>query len=421
MALFALVDCNNFYVSCECVFQPKLEGRPVLVLSNNDGCAVARSAEAKALGIKMGTPAFQIKDLIRREKIVLCSSNYTLYGDMSARVDAALQTFAPRVENYSIDESFLGLADLPAGADVIALGRQMRATVRRWTGIPVCVGIGTTKTLAKLANHLAKVHPGFAGVADLRRPDVQAFLAQTAVREVWGIGPAYVERLAGLGVRTVAELAGLTPTVAREALTVVGQRTVLELNGISCIPLELAPPPKKVTAVTRSFGKPVTTFPGMQEAVSFYAARAGEKLRRAGQAAGHLTVFMHTNRFNDDPRRSASGAIRLLDPTNDSRALIAAALDVARAIWRDGYRYSKAGIICNDLSATGAGQGSLFAPAGRTADPRLMAAMDSLNKRMGRGTVFPAATGIRRSWAIRAEHHSPHYTTRWADLPLARA
>jgi DNA polymerase V len=421
VALFALVDCNNFYVSCERVFQPRLEGRPVIVLSNNDGCAVARSAEAKALGIKMGTPAFQIKDLIRRERVVVLSSNYALYGDMSGRVDAVLQTFAPRVENYSIDESFLDIDDLPAGVGAAALGHEMRATVRRWTGIPTCVGIGSTKTRAKLANHLAKIHPAFGGVCDLRDPAAQALLATTAVGEVWGVGRAYVERLALHGVTTAAELAALDPSLVRELLTVVGLRTVMELRGQSCVELELAPPAKKATAVTRSFGRPVTTLDGMREAVAFYATRAGEKLRGAGQTAGHMTVFMHTNRFNDDPRRSASATMRMIDPTNDTRELVAHAVRIAESIWRDGFRYSKAGIILNDLAAEGAAQASLFAVPTRLRDPRLMAAMDGLNQRMGRGTVFPAAAGVGRAWRLRAEHHTPRYTTRWSDLPSARA
>lgn len=417
MSLYALVDCNNFYVSCERVFQPELEGRPVIVLSNNDGCAVARSAEAKALGIKMGTPAFKIKDLIRREGVVVRSSNYALYGDMSARVDAVLGMFAPRVENYSIDESFLDLADLPAGTDVIGLGREIRARVRRWTGIPVCVGIGPTKTLSKLANHIAKTRPAFFGVCDLRDAVAQAHLAEVSVGEVWGIGPAYVERLAGLGIASVAEFAALDPAVAREVLTVVGQRTVLELNGIACIPLELEPPPKKVTAVTRSFGRSVTTLTEMREAVAFYAARAAEKLRRAGQATGHLSVFMHTNRFNGDPSRSASGAVSFPEATNDTGELVSGALRIAEAIWRDGFRYSKAGVITTDLVPAGAGQSSLFVDARR--DPRLMLAMDRINAKMGRGTVYPAATGTHRKWFLKADYHSPRYTTRWADLPRA--
>lgn len=416
MPTFALVDCNNFYVSCERVFQPKLEGVPVLVLSNNDGCAIARSAEVKALGVKMGEPYFKLRPLIREHRIQIRSSNYALYGDMSARVDSVLADFAATIENYSIDESFLDLTSMPG--DLVAYGREVRATVKRWTGIPTCVGIGPTKTLAKLANAIAKDRPDMAGVCDLRLPEARAALLPTmSAGKVWGIGPAYVERLRAMGIATAADLAAMEPPLARELLTVVGQRTVLELRGVACISLELEPPPKKVTAVTRSFGKAVTTLAEMREAVSFYATRAGEKLRRAGQAAGHMSVFMHTNRFNDDPRRSASGAVRFAEPTNDTTALVAGALRVAKAIWRDGFRYSKAGVILTDLTAAGRGQAALFTEDRR--DPRLMLAMDRINQKMGRGTLFPAAAGTHRKWFLKAEHHSPRYTTRWEDLPRA--
>jgi DNA polymerase V len=418
--IYALVDCNNFYVSCERVFQPQLEGVPVIVLSNNDGCAIARSAEVKALGVKMGEPYFKLKPLIRQHRIQIRSSNYALYGDMSARVDSVLADFAPTLENYSIDESFLDLTGMQG--DLEAYGREIRARVKRWTGIPTCVGIGPTKTLAKLANAIAKDHPDMAGVCDLQSPEARAkLLPSMKTAKVWGIGPAYVERLRLIGIETAADLAALEPTVARDMLTVMGQRTVLELRGLACIPLELEPPPKKVTAVTRSFGRPVTTLIEMREAVSFYATRAGEKLRRAGQAAGHMSVFMHTNRFNDDPRRSASGAVSFPEATNDTSELVARALRIAETIWRDGFRYSKAGIICNELTAACAGQQSLFAGTTRPRDPRLMRAMDGLNQKMGRGTVYPAAAGIVRRWSLKAQYHSPKFTTRWTELPVARA
>ncbi len=419
MPIYALVDCNNFYVSCERVFQPQLEGVPVIVLSNNDGCAIARSAEVKALGVKMGEPYFKLKPLIRQHRIQIRSSNYALYGDMSARVNSVLADFAPTLENYSIDESFLDLTGMRG--DLEAYGREMRATVKRWTGIPTCVGIGPTKTLAKLANAIAKDRADMAGVCDLRSPEARAaLLPSMKTAKVWGIGPAYVERLRLIGIETAADLAAMEPTAARDMLTVTGQRTVLELRGLACIPLELEPSPKKVTAVTRSFGRPVTTLIEMREAVSFYATRAGEKLRRAGQAAGHMSVFMHTNRFNDDPRRSASGAMSFPEATNDTSELVAGALRIAETIWRDGFRYSKAGIICNELTAACAGQRSLFAGT-RPRDPRLMTAMDGLNQRMGRGTVYPAAAGVIRRWSLKAEYHSPKFTTRWTELPVAKA
>ena len=418
MPTYALVDCNNFYVSCERVFQPQLEGVPVIVLSNNDGCTIARSAEVKALGVKMGEPFFKLKPLIKEHRIQIRSSNYALYGDMSARVDSVLADFAPTVENYSIDESFLDLTGM--AGDLVAYGRHVKATVKRWTGIPTCVGIGPTKTLAKLANAIAKDRHDMAGVCDLSTPEARAELLPTMpTGKGWGVGPAYVERLREIGITTAADLAAFEQTAARELITVVGQRTVLELRGVACIPLELEPPPKKVTAVTRSFGRAVTTLAEMREAVSFYATRAGEKLRRAGQATGHLSVFMHTNRFNDDPRRSASGALSFPEATNDTGELVSGALRIAEAIWRNGFRYSKAGVITTDLVPAGRGQASLLMNERR--DPRLMIAMDKLNGKMGRGTIFPAAAGTHRKWFLKAEHHSPRYTTRWSDVPSARA
>jgi DNA polymerase V len=295
LPLYALVDCNNFYVSCERLFNPKLEGRAVIVLSNNDGCAVSRSAEAKALGIKMGVPLFKIKDLVKSGKVTAFSSNYALYGDISARVDEALSQFSPRIENYSIDESFLDLSDLSPEIDQITFGRTIRATVLQWTGIPTCVGIASTKTLAKLANHIAKKTPAMRGVCHITPEISYELFEKIDVGEVWGIGGASLKQLNAIGVHTVHDLKNLDLKIARKLLTVVGERTVQELNGIPCSDLELEPKPKQATAVTRSFGKPITDYSDMEQAVSFYASRAGEKLRKANQECCHLSVFIRTN------------------------------------------------------------------------------------------------------------------------------
>ena len=415
--LYALVDCNNFYVSCERLFDPGLNARPVIVLSNNDGCAVSRSAEAKALGVKMGVPLFKIKELVKSGQVIARSSNYALYGDISARVDEVLSQFSPRIENYSIDESFLDLSDLPAGTDLALLGKTIRATVLQWTGIPTCVGMACTKTLAKLANHIAKKTPALGGVCHIGPHHNDDLFARIDAGEVWGIGGASLKQLNAIGVHTVLDLKRLDPKIARTLLTVVGEKTVRELNGIACSDLELDAKPKQATAVTRSFGKPVTHYREMEEAVSFYAARAGEKLRKAKQECCHLTVFIRTNVFNDDPKYSASRAIRLPLPSNDSRVLMDYARPVLKAIWRDGYRYAKAGIILNELVAEGEGQGHLFHTTSPPKNSAVMSVMDQLNKRMGRGTVFQAATGIKREWALRADYRSANYTTRWSDLP----
>lgn len=323
---FALIDCNNFYVSCERVFDRRLEGVSVLVLSNNDGCAIARSQEVKALGIKMGAPAFTLKDLIRQHGIRVFSSNYTLYGDMSRRVNAAIDTLCPDTEIYSIDETFLSLAGFP-GRDLVAMGQDLRATVARWTGIPTCVGIGPTKTLAKLGNAVAKKQLAFNGVCDLLDEAKRAAVLHAfPVEDVWGIGRATVMKLATLGITTAGGLCGLDLKRARSLGTVTLERTVLELRGMSCLALEEVAPQRKGMAVTRSFGRPVTSLDELREAVAAYATRAGEKLRQHGLVAGQLAAFFHTSPHRDGPHHHGQRSTRLVPMTSDTRELIGAAL-----------------------------------------------------------------------------------------------
>ena len=419
--LIALVDGNNFYVSCERVFDPSLEGRPAIVLSNNDGIVVARSEEAKALGIRMGEPFFRVRDLVRREDIRVFSSNYPLYADMSRRMNETLACFSPEVEVYSIDESFVGLGGFHR-RDLVAYAREIRATMKTWTGIPVAVGIGPTKTLAKLANRCAKKMPDFDGVCALTDPALWArILSMVPVAAVWGIGPAATLRLTRLGIQTAADLRAMPLELARRVLTVTGTRIVQELNGDSCLDLDLLPAPRKGTAVTRSFGRPVVAWTDMAEAVSVFATRAGEKLRAQGLAAAHLAVFMHTHRFNRDPTYANAQAATLVPATDDSRALVGAAVRTARAIWRDGFRYTKAGVILADLVPRANVAPDLFARDSGAHAARLMAAMDSLNARMGRNTVFPASAGVARPWKIKAERRSARYTTSFAELPNVAA
>ena len=419
--LVALVDGNNFYVSCERVFDPRLAGKPVIVLSNNDGCTVARSNEAKALGIRMGEPFFKIRDLARRHKVRVLSLNATLYGDMSRRVNETLANFSPDIEPYSIDESFVSLLGLEH-RDVTAYGQEMRATVRRWTGIPVCVGIGPTKTLAKLANHCAKKMPAFAGVCDLSDRALRARLfPMIAAHEVWGVGPAAMTKLTSLGIRTVADLCAMDRTLARQALTVVGGRIVQELHGQSCLSFETVPPARKGTAVTRSFGVPITTLDGMREAVSTFATRAAEKLRAQGQAAGHLQVFMRTNRYNGDPSYANAATVSFPVPTNDTRDLAQAAIRGAESIWKTGYRFSKAGVVLSDLVSAGQVSPDLFTADRLAQSARLMGAIDRINGRHGGDAIFLAGSGIARGWTHKSETRSPRYTTSFADLPRVRA
>jgi len=416
----ALIDCNNFYVSCERVFDPKLEGVPVLVLSNNDGCAIARSNEVKALGVRMGEPAFKLRPLIARHGIRVFSSNYVLYGDMSRRVYEALHQFSPEIECYSIDETFLDFGGFPH-RDLWAHGQAMRDTVRRWTGIPTCVGIGPSKTLAKLANAVAKKNPTFGGVCDLMASPVRdAVLRAFDVADVWGIGRATAAKLAALGVTTAAGLRDLDPKQARQFGTVVLERTIHELRGVACLELEDVEPQRKGIACTRSFGRVVLDRREVLEAVAAHATRAGEKLRRHGLVAGKLTAFFHTSPHRDEPQYYGARSTRLLPMTADTRVLIAAASRCVEAAWRSGLRYVKAGVLLDDLCAAEDAPRTLFDPPSPRAAAG-MAAMDQLNARFGRGTVFPAAVGVEQGWKQRAAFHSPCYTTRLAELPVVRA
>jgi DNA polymerase V len=421
MSALALIDGNSFYCSCERVFDAKLEKRPVIVLSNNDGCAVARTNEAKALGIKMGQPYFQIKDLCEREGVVAMSSNYALYGDMSRRMNAVYQRFSPDVEIYSIDESFIDVSRLPV-KDRTAWASDLRATTRQWTGIPTCVGIGPTKTLAKLANKAAKKLA--SGVLDLSDPAEQArVMADFPIADVWGIGPANQLKLGALGIRYAGEVRDMDPKLARQLMTVVGERIVPELNGRPCIALETVAPQRKGCAVTRSFGKRVTGRVEMEQAVAGYATRLGEKLRRHNLATDHVTVFMHTSPFDDgEPQRSVSMTVSISEATNDSLQLIKAARRAVDHLWQSGFRYSKAGVITQDLVARPILQRALFDNLDHERAAKVMAAMDEANRRWGRATVVPASVGVasKLTFTTKFEMRSPRYTTRWDELPECR-
>lgn len=419
--LFALVDCNNFYASCERVFNPKLAGQPAIVLSNNDGCVVARSNEAKALGIAMGVPAFQIRHLIRKHDVQVFSSNYALYGDLSQRVMETLQQFSPEVEVYSIDEAFLNLSGFTT-INLTDYGRRIRATVKQWTGIPVSVGIAETKTLAKIANHVAKRTEGTDGVFDFTAwPDRDSVLARVLVEEVWGIGPNSARLLTRYGITTALGLRDADDHWIQKQMGVVGLRTVHELRGISCLPLEQCPPPKQGITCSRSFGRPVTTLAEMREAVAAYTARAAEKLRGEQLAASALTVFLTTNPFTDEPQYSNALALRLPVATDATPELLRVALQGIETIFREGFRYNKAGVMLLELVPVSQVQTNLFDHADRERSKRLMKAMDSLNAREGADTVRFAASGFTQRWRTRFARRSPAYTTNWNDLVRARA
>jgi DNA polymerase V len=420
------VDVNNFYVSCERVFQPQLEHVPMVVLSNNDGCAVARSAEVKALGVKMGTPWFKMKALAKEHGILALSSNYTLYGDMSNRATAVLRDFSPDIEVYSVDESFLrveSVAHLYGG--VTAMGQQIRQRVKQWTGLPVCVGCGPTKTLAKIANHLAKKNPEFDGVCDLHaipRPERLRWMSQLEVGEVWGVGKRIAKRLNAMGVETVLDLRNISIKEIRAQFGVVMERTCNELRGISCLELEDVAPSKQQIMSSRSFGSPVTTLAELREAVASYVTRAAEKLRAQGSVAAAVHVFIQTNRFKESDLQYSEGLlVPLPDPTDDTRLLASAATLGLSLIFKPGYQYKKAGIMLTLISDKAKRQQTLFDdPLQRAQSAKLMAAMDAINAEFGRDTVRTGANGTDKRWAMRSENRSPRFTTRWDELPIAK-
>ncbi|WP_419805944.1 Y-family DNA polymerase [Terriglobus sp.] len=419
--VYGLIDCNNFYVSCERVFRPDLEGKPVIVLSNNDGCAVSRSAEARAW-IRMGDPEFKIRDIIKRKKITVLSSNYALYGSLSQKVSDTIHTLVPTVENYSIDESFLNLGEFNS-REVEARARELRGRVKQWVGIPTCVGIAPTKTLAKVANFIAKKRPQYVGVCDLRLESVRRELLPTVpVEEVWGIGGASAAKLAKLGIQTAADLAALEPDDARALMTVTGGRTVYELRGVPCMPLELVEPTRKGIAVTRSFGKPVTTWLEMREALASYATRAAEKMRRYKVAADNLFVFMHTNTFNNDPFYSNGASARFPATTNDTGEVVALAVRLGERLFREGFRYAKCGVMITELLPETVQQPALWSELDRERRERVWKTMDRLNATLGRGTVRILSAGPKdAAWKLRAKYRSPRWTTRWDELPKAKA
>ena len=421
----ALIDCNNFYASCERVFNPSLEGKPIVVLSNNDGCVVARSQEVKDLGIKMGVPWFQIEGLARRHGIEAFSSNYALYADMSNRVMAILSTFSPQQEVYSIDECFLDLAGFERRG-MTRYGQAMRGAIRRWVGLPVCVGIAPTKTLAKLANHMAKKRPRFDGVCNFNEMtpgEVDAITAELPVGEVWGVGGRIAERLQRIGIHTVRDLRQSSPKAMRQQFSVVMERTVAELNGESCLALEELAPAKKQIMSSRSFGRPVYALDELVESLASYMSRAAEKLRRQHSLAGGVQVYIRTNPFKEmEPQHSQGLILPLPDPTDDTRQLVSAAIAILRHLYRPGFAYAKAGVMLTDIIAADQRLPTLFDDAvGLARNKNLMQAVDRINRAFGHGTIRLAAEGIEQHWKMRAGRRSPAFTTRLAEIPVARA
>lgn len=419
----ALVDCNNFYVSCERAFNPKLEGKPVVVLSNNDGCAVARSNEVKALGVKMAEPWFKMERLAKQHGIIALSSNYALYGDLSARVMSILSTFSPRQEVYSIDECFLDLAGFEPKM-LMAYGQTIRKTIKQQVGIPVCVGIADTKTLAKLANHCAKKrYAGKDGVCDFGRytpTQISKLFGTISVGDIWGIGRKIAEMLIAMKIETVEDLRMADRAGMRQQFSIVVERTVKELNGIPCIELDAANTSRQQIMVSRSFGQELSNYDDLAESVAYFATTAAEKLRKDGSVAANLCVFIQTNPFKkNDPQYTPSLVVTVGEPTDDSTRLVNAALQGMKAIYRPGFKYKKSGVLLMGLQPKHAVQATLFDNAvAQEKSEKLMRVMDAVNRRMGRGSMTIAASGTKPRWAMRRDSKSPGYTTDWDELPV---
>jgi DNA polymerase V len=423
MSTIALVDVNNFYVSAERVFNPKLEGVPVVVLSNNDGCAVARSAEVKALGITMGEPWFRMKDLARKHGIIALSSNYALYADMSNRVMSVLHDFSPRQEVYSIDECFLEMEGMPG--DLTETGQAIRHRIKQWIGLPVCVGIASTKTLAKLANHVAKKRPQYEWVCNfmtMSAEQVDEILASIEVGEVWGIGRKLNMHLQQGGINSVQQLRDFDVTRLRKRFGVVMERTVRELRGESCLEMVDVTPAKQQIISSRSFGRYVTDISELEEAVSTYMSRAAEKLRRQHSVATTAYVYIRTNPHQEgEPQYSPGMMVALPQATNDTRELVEAVLVCLRRIYREEFRYQKAGVMLSDIFPDNIYQGDLFsAHAMSPRNTKLMATLDQINFKMGKSAIRLASDGVGPGWKMKTGNKSPAYTTQWTELPTVR-
>ena len=418
--MFALVDCNNFYASCERVFNPRLEGKPIVVLSNNDGCIIARSNEAKALGIKMGEPLFKCRETIEKNKVFVFSSNYELYGDMSARVMQTLLLHTPLLENYSIDEAFL---DLTGFDNPISHGTELRRLVRKWTGIPVSVGIAPTKTLSKVANHIAKkilVKVGVCGL--LTDEEITDALSRFPIGDVWGIGRQWGRFLTEQGITTALQFSQLPDSWIRKHMHVVGLRIAWELRGIKCHELEFSPPPKKSICVSRSFSQRLTHKEQIREALLTHTARAGEKLRRNNLLANRMLVFMHTSPHAKNERfHYAKLPLKLPFATNDTMELCHYTMLALDHVFQAGHRYMKCGIELSDIVPVGGDNHDLFSSSRNQRSASLMKTIDTLNQKMGRNTVAFAGAGIKRDWNTKRDLKSPCYTTSREDLMVAYA
>lgn len=420
--IYALVDCNNFYASCERVFNGKLEGRPIAVLSNNDGCIIARSNELKELGVPMGAPIYKWKELILKENVIVFSANFPLYGDMSHRVMATLSEFVPEIEIYSIDEAFLDLTDLKVD-DVTSFCRRLRATILKWTGIPVSIGVGPTKTLAKAGNKLAKKEYRDIGVFNFfDYKDKDQYLEKLDVSDLWGVGRKYTKFLYRHNINTAKALKNTNLLLIKRWMHVMGERIILELNGTPCYKIELEPKSKKNIAFTRSFGHYVSSYQQLEEAVSYFVRKIGEKLRKDKLLAQYLQVFILTNLHNEKlPQYHNSVIVKLFKPTNNTITLIRSALYGLKSIYKEGYMYKKAGVISLGLIPLTHNQYDLFIePAYEKAmlQSDLMNTLDRINRTVDADAVKFAVEGVKREWWMNQTKRSLRYTTNWKEIPI---
>ena len=411
----ALIDCNNFYASCERIFNPKLIGKPIVVLSNNDGCIIARSKEAKKLGIKMGEPYFKAKNIIAQNRVKVFSSNYSLYGDISQRVMETLSSFSSEIEIYSIDEAFLSLNGFE-NYELNTYCRHIRRIIKKWVGIPVSIGVGPTKTLSKIANNLAKKNPKYKGVCLLENKiEIKKALNLTAIEDVWGIGKRLSVFVKKYNIYTAYHFSQMDRGWVRKNMGVVGEKTYLELNGISCLEIDLVPSDKQSCCVSRSFSKPIEKLFDLEESVSTYGSRVSEKIREEGLVAESMSVFVLTNYFNKREKQySNSIKLQLPFPTNNNIEIVKRALEGIRKIYRTGYRYKKAGVILYGLSRHNVTKGLL--DYDRDKSDRIMETIDTVNSRYGSSTLRIASEGISKTWNMKRENISPCYTTRFEDL-----
>ena len=411
----ALIDCNNFYASCERIFNPKLIGKPIVVLSNNDGCIIARSKEAKKLGIKMGEPYFKAKNIIEKNKVEVFSSNYSLYGDISQRVMETLSSFSSEVEIYSIDEAFLGLNGFE-NYELKTYCNHIRQTINKWVGIPVSIGVGPTKTLSKIANNLAKKNSNYKGVCILENKiEIKKALQQTFIEDVWGIGRRLSIFLKKYNINTAHHFSEMDRGWVRKNMGVVGEKTYLELNGVSCLDLDLVPSDKQSCCVSRSFSRPIEKLFDLEESISTYGSRVSEKIREEGLVAESMSIFVLTNHFNRREKQySNSIKLHLPFPTNNSIKIVKRSLEGIRKIYRPGYKYKKAGIILYGLSRQNVTKGLL--DYDREASDSIMQTIDKINNRYGSETIKIASEGIKKIWRMKRENVSPCYTTRFDEL-----